>query len=513
MRPLARGSYRAVPGEWYGTPKEIWGFHVQSRSTSAVEAARDFLSANARLLGLTKQLDGISPRTGWQSLGAYHLIFQQQHLERRVNRGYVTVHVDRRGRVYMVKNRAAPAHLLPARWTQAFGREEVIAIARRRLRRRRGQTIPKGTERLWFPLRDRILPAWRVRLFHTDPAEDWIFHLDARTGRVLRRYDNLSRVRREESDIGRALVFDPSPVTALGDHKPLLRTKTRVRRPPPGAYREVGLQDLAGNGRLDGARVTTAPTGAPRRAKSPQNDFRCASHQRGFEEAMVYFHVDETIRYLESLGFRGPSRIFRAPVRVHVNGTRERNAWYSSTDRLLTFGVGGVDAAEDGETIVHELGHAVQDAITPDFGQSEEAAAMGEGFGDYLAASFFAERKPERYRSSIMTWFGLLTGVAEGRHPPCERRVDGRRSARSFEVEGDEHDNGEIWSGALWEIREAVGARVADTLIVESHFQLDGYTTFARGARAILDADENLYDGRHRGRLQGIFRRRHIGPL
>jgi hypothetical protein len=107
--------------------------------------------------------------------------------------------------------------------------------------------------------------------------------------------------------------------------------------------------------------------------------------------------VDRAIRYLESLGFKGRSAIFRAPLRIRANGTRQDNSWYSPGLRQLTFGSGGVDDAEDAETILHEFGHALQDAITPDFGQSEEAAAMGEGFGDYFAASFFSETKSPRY--------------------------------------------------------------------------------------------------------------------
>src|SRR6202040_1045859 len=49
--------------------------------------------------------------------------------------------------------------------------------------------------------------------------------------------------------------------------------------------------------------------------------------------------------------------------------------------------------------------------------------------------------------------------------------------------------------------------------ILESHFQLDGFTTFARGARAILDADRNLYRKRYATILKRIFRRRGIGPV
>ena len=79
------------------------------------------------------------------------------------------------------------------------------------------------------------------------------------------------------------------------------------------------------------------------------------------------------------------------------------NSWYDPTSRSLSFGTGGVDDAEDGETILHELGHALQDAICPDFGQSNEAAAMGEGFGDYFAASFFADKKRPPYLARVMS--------------------------------------------------------------------------------------------------------------
>ena len=93
--------------------------------------------------------------------------------------------------------------------------------------------------------------------------------------------------------------------------------------------------------------------------------------------------------------------------------------------------------------------------------------------------------------------------------------MDETVSNRDFDHSGnaDEHENGKIWSGTLWAIRRAVGRDVADRIVVESHFQLDGFTTFDRGARAVLDADRHLYRGRHAPRLRRIFRRRGIGPI
>ena len=138
---------------------------------------------------------------------------------------------------------------------------------------------------------------------------------------------------------------------------------------------------------------------------------------------------------------------------------------------------------------------------------------MGEGFGDYFAASFFEGRKPPRYRNSVMSWDGLLSGLASGDDPPCLRRVDGAHTYKSFRQQGDEHVNGQIWSATLWEVRALLGRAQADRVILESHFQLDGFTDFARGARAIVDADRNLERGRHEAALKKIFRRRRIGPV
>ena len=174
------------------------------------------------------------------------------------------------------------------------------------------------------------------------------------------------------------------------------------------------------------------------------------------------------------------------------------------------FGTGGVDDAEDGETILHEFGHALQDRICPDFGQSHQAAAMGEGFGDYMAASFFADQKPPAYRPCVMTW----DGIKFPGDPPCVRRLDSRHTFESFHhSEEHEHANGQIWSATLWDIRGKVGHRAADKLIIEGHFQLDGFTTFARGARAILDADQNLNGGANRIKLRQVFKKRRIRPI
>lgn len=507
MRALAKGSFKTVPGKAFGTPKELWGFRSPRGVGSALKIARDFLDANETHLGCDRERCGVELQRSIASLGADHLIFQQILFGRRVHRAYVTVHVSRDKRVYLTKSRAMPAHLLPG--TARF--EIPLADAVRRARRALGSSGRtsrlQGTEEMWFFHAGKLKPAHRVRLVRSKPQQEWIVYINAHTGGLLSKYDNLAQAR------GRARVFDPSPVTELGGHETLMTPAGKPRKPPKSAYREVSLYGLKRNGRLEGKRVTTKPTAPSRRVRKTNRQFLLKATQKGFEEVMVYYHIDAALRYLAQLGFRGSRAIFSSPVRANVNGTRDDNSWYSPGNRLLTFGSGGVDDAEDGETILHELGHAIQDAICPDFGQSEEAAAMGEGFGDYFACSFFADKKPQRYRPVVMTWDGLTHGLEVGIDPPGLRRVDEDWTYDDFIKGDDEHANGEIWSATLWEVRSKLGGKQADRLILESHFQLDGFTTFARGARAILDADQNLNGGANESELRGVFRRRRIGPI
>jgi hypothetical protein len=492
--------YNIIPGMQYDTPKEVWGFRTRPRRGAPNVLAENFIANNADLLGSR----GVQLRRVRQieSLGAHHVIFQQRLQGLPIQRAYATVHMAKDGSIYLVKNRIVPHDFLdPAA-------EFVINIATARTRALQS-VAPRSksvrivsSEQLWFPVKSILRPAYRVRIQKRKPRGDWVVFVDGQTGRILRKFDNLS-----EAVFAR--IFDPNPVIALGSSR-LLVKNGKPHLPPDNAYVRVRLRALRQGRSFDGQRVTTNLTRHRLRRTGDDLDFK--SNNRAFEEVMTYFHVDRAIGYLESLGFRGRRAIFREPLAINANGTDEDNSWYSPHDRSITFGLGGVDDAEDAEIILHEFGHAIQDAICPGFGQSPEAAAMGEGFGDYFAASFFAEKKPRRYQTSVGTWDGIGLTYND---PPCVRRVDLKMTYESFDHSetADEHNNGQIWSATLWDVRCAVGRDVADRIILESHFQLDGFTTFARGARAIIDADRNLYRSRNAETLRRVFRRRGIGPV
>lgn len=106
-------SYKVVPGAWYGTPKEVWGFRSPGGGGSASEVARRFLNAHTELIGLEGIGSHLRQARIIKSCGATHVLFQQYHRGTPIHRAYVTVHVAKSGDIYLVKNRAVPKPFLP----------------------------------------------------------------------------------------------------------------------------------------------------------------------------------------------------------------------------------------------------------------------------------------------------------------------------------------------------------------------------------------------------------------
>ena len=490
------------PGKYYGTPRQFWGFQIPVKKSDTNSKKFKFVfKLFADFIKLkTNSNNKIKQRAVLKSLAATHIIYQQEYKGIRVHRGFITVHIgNKNNAAYLLKNQAVPISLLEA--APGFGisakKAEQIAIQEfeGETDLAKLQVVGKTTKR-YVPMKGEIRPCYRVRLLHIDPTEDWICYIDSQTKVGLMYFNNLSNAR--------ARVFDPSPTMFVDSELELIEDDEQLL-PPEECYAEVELKDLSKSGYLDGKRVTTKLT--PKRAKRKNGDFIFESTELGLGEVMAYHHINEAVRYLESLGYSGKHAIFREPVKVNTQATDEDNSWYYPSGKSIGFGTGRVNDAEDGETILHELGHAIQDAICPDFGQNSQASAIGEGFADYFAASYFGDKKSERYQNSVITWDGIFE---EHFDPRSIRRLDSEKTFANFLEEGGQHENGPIWSATLWEIRKELGREKADKLIIESQFEQDGFTSFSRAARAILHADINLFGGKHKKKLRQIFARRLI---
>jgi len=287
-----------------------------------------------------------------------------------------------------------------------------------------------------------------------------------------------------------AQVFAPNPVADLGiqtltDQKDAdyFSADPVLRR----AYHRVTLTDLSSPAALSGAYVTVKSATGPAAANTGAG-FIFTRDQDQFEQVMAYYWITQAQRYIQSLGFGSTlPAVNRRQVPVRINQFGGDNAFFRDTKTDITFGTGGVDDAEDAEVIVHEYGHSVQDAQVAGFGTTADAGAIGEGFSDYLAVSVSAAVAPTPDPACVADWDSTSYTVTV---PHCLRRVDGaKRYPVDLETPREVHADGEIWSRALWDIRSALGARQADTIIIRAQFGFTpGISMPAAAAQTIATA-------------------------
>jgi hypothetical protein len=310
----------------------------------------------------------------------------------------------------------------------------------------------------------------------------------------------------EDSPVGR--VFMVNPVQSSGDQT-LVDAKDAASAVPDSAYALATLRNLDGSGRLSGRWVTVrSETGSPATARDAAGYDR---QDDEFEQVMAYFWINETQEYLQSLGFGTelPGVNDRVqPVRLNQWGAD--NSYFTDKKAEIRLGKGGVDDAEDAEVIVHEYGHAVHHAQVPGYGTSVEAGAIGEAFGDYLAVTV-GDHATRRYgwtRAADLACVADWDSVPYSGTPHCLRRVDGSRTYA--DRVGQVHADGQIWSRALFDIRNALGARTADRIIVNAQFGFAPDTSFGDAALTTIATAEEMYGPEAADTVREAFRARRI---
>ena len=310
---------------------------------------------------------------------------------------------------------------------------------------------------------------------------------------------------------GSAQVFVPNPVQSLGDES-LTDQKDADSAVPAAAYHTVQLTNLDGSGFLNGDWATVvSETGSP--AYSPTNTFAYTRSQDEFEQVMAYYWVTEAQKYIQSLGFGVTRRgIDNQPQRIRINQLGADNSFETDHPNLeVRFGKGGVDDAEDAEVILHEYGHAIHSSQNFSFA-SEEAGAISEGFGDYWAVTVSdvvstALGVPEREPLPCVADWDSVSYTSGPVH--CLRRVD-RDLHYPADLNGEVHHDGQIWSRALWDIRNSsLGNRKADTIILQGSFDFPG-TSMPALATSTVNAAQQLYGNSAANVVRTAFRNRGI---
>jgi zinc metalloprotease ZmpB len=305
---------------------------------------------------------------------------------------------------------------------------------------------------------------------------------------------NVTAAKPAGGDTAAGTAFLPNPVADLQDQSLTDRKDADYAALAP-AYRRVTLTNLDGSGYLRGDwAVIISETGNP--AFSPAGTFDYHRNQDEFEQVMAYYWITEAQNYIQRLGF-GAGGLFPGvndePQRVRINQWGADNSFFTDKKDELRFGKGGVDDAEDAEVILHEYGHAMQDAQQSPFGFgfSIEARSIGEGFADYWAVTVSSLVAPTADPACVADWDSVSYTASA---PHCLRRVDTNLHYPE-DLNGRVHHDGMIWSRALWDIRKAIGATQADTVILNAHFGMPDPTMPQLAVRTVEKARQIYGNG------------------
>ncbi len=174
------------------------------------------------------------------------------------------------------------------------------------------------------------------------------------------------------------------------------------------------------------------------------------------EERNIFYWLVEARRYLrEQLKYDGMQTRILA---IANYGENFDNAFFMPLTKSLAFGQGSrvlKNTSLSRDIVMHEYGHAVTYQIYGAVG-GYEFSAMNEAFSDYLAASITNE--PLIADGAMMPSFGrdYLRTVENTMVYPADFK--GTRF----------HEDGQMFSGALWDLRKKIGAQLADEMVHEA---------------------------------------------
>ncbi len=424
--------------------------NVPTLDADPAVAAENFLRAFHTELGLpanvADHLDVLEVKHG---LASTHVRFAQTVDGIAVNNAFVSVHMNGQGVVQTVHNAYRDFEITSARRLPQVDLPAAILAAEDHAGIE-STFAPPQSELVWNVGKDGTASlAWRVTVFGNQPTGDFLTLVDGASGKVLQQENRM------DFATGSGDVFEPNPYQTQGNGAGLSDSNDANSSALSAQLVSVTLQGLdEGTGLLRGEFVNLSSLNSPNitdvDANEPSRVYEYTRDDPRFEQVVVYHSVDQINRYFHALGFDDdtgvPNGIRDFPTLANAHWYTADNSFYSTGDDAIHFGDGGVDDAEDADIVAHEYGHAVQHDQNVLWGGGE-MGAMGEGFGDYLAATFYADAGNGLFQASNAAAVGEWDATSySSDNPPNLRRVDGNKMY-PFDLVGGVHADGEILVG------------------------------------------------------------------
>lgn len=474
------------------------GAHSQAaviETSDARTAADQYLKEHADKYNLKEDLSDLNVETVINSENGTFVRYQQTIEGAPVFSNQLTVTLDQSGKVLLVVSDYAPYKSVE-KIKNKMSKEDAESKALKHIDAKDKGNWAKNSKEFGYMVEDGVaIPIYRVVVHTDEPFGAWETYIHAENGKLLKKRNLNQRA------TGTGKVFMPNPVASQGSTTGLTDNRDADSTSLNNQLKAVSLLGLDGSGYLKGSYVNIY---SKAKTFSSSNTFNFTRSNDSFEDVNTYYHIDTLQRYIQSIGFQN---INNRSIKANVNTYTQDNSFYSPSTKELTFGSGGVDDAEDSGIVAHEYGHSIQDNQVPGFGNSAQGGAMGEGFGDFLGATYEDSLSTNGYgKGCIGEWDATSYSSS---NPPCLRRLDNNK-VYPRDWAGEVHADGEIWSQGEYDMAQAFGRDIATKIILQSHFSLTPNATFSDGARAIKQADVLLYGGAHGAQIDSIWAARGI---
>lgn len=534
-------------------------------SNTKAASADAVLRANAARFGLPANLDNLVLTQVKESLTGKHYYYQQMLRGVPVDRAEIIVSIGKNGELQKIFNetRHISAKMDADAVNQLHNKAQISEDAAldkgwNNMKVQHNLVTVPSTALVWVPTKDGVQLARKVMIEAEMPTGGFVQYLNAHDGSLIDSYSTslprtnkagersiaaraaapgqqldrqaATKAAREQGKAtagntstsgatntlaavapsginGSGYAFDPDPRTALNTDN---LTDTSAASAFDAAYSTKTLRDLtvtSGVYSLTGPYVNIKNIESPATAPSTTTNgvWTAKRGNNAFDDTNVYFHLDQSQRYIQSLGFTGTKSILNRSMDVDTDGVNgDDNSHFSGTGATgyLAFGHGCVNDSEDADVILHEYGHGIQASINSSW-SGGDTGAMGEGFGDYWAASYsYSTPNGKIYHPEwAFSWDG---------HGSCWagrmlNRTDAKyNSSKTYGAHTSVTENGvtfqsdELWSAPLYSAMVsliAAGKPRAniDQIILEAHFGLGSNVKMPAMATAIVNAAKTLF--------------------
>jgi hypothetical protein len=207
-----------------------------------------------------------------------------------------------------------------------------------------------------------------------------------------------------------------------------------------------------------------------------------------FEYLNALYHLIQNRAYLHRIGF---ANLVKDTVYLDPRSSFLDNSYFSvgnDSIRRFEYGLGGIDDAEDGDVVVHEMGHYIIEQAAGWIPLLDsETAGMNEGNCDFFSKTY-ALTLSAFQKDKLYTWdgnFGSWQGVS--------MNTENNYNDLSNSLLKDR----EIWSKPLMCIYNSLGKETTDSLFLEHLYFYNASATMPQMARNLMRVDSMLFNGKH----------------